>query len=296
MKQANLKRHRYRNTALLIVIAASCIGAFLMGTEAIRSIRSNVRSTTVQVIREITNSKSQMLTAILNDTERDLRGLAASLDASMDIPSATALLERFENDHTVSGLTVIDRGGQALYGPENAHLLKGIPKEFAAKVAVGGFEMSDPLIDENGGRRVLFGTALTGDRILYASVPTASMQKACGETTYLGEGYSYILGRDGKIVIPPVRYNYEQVYEDIGHLLIYADNPSGRVGEFIEALNSGSTGSACHGCAVARGGEGRSPDRFHGHGDGNGDYRRCGRGVDGRFLFLLVHAAQAAGK
>lgn len=243
MKQANLKRHRYRNTALLIVIAASCIGAFLMGTEAIRSIRSNVRSTTVQVIREITNSKSQMLTAILNDTERDLRGLAASLDASMDISSATALLERFENDHTVSGLTVIDRGGQALYGPENAHLLKGIPEEFAAKVAVDGFEMSDPLIDENGGRRVLFGTALTGDRILYASVPTASMQKACGETTYLGEGYSYILGRDGKIVIPPVRYNYEQVYEDIGHLLIYADNPSDRVGEFIEALNSGSTGS-----------------------------------------------------
>ena len=124
---------------------------------------------------------------------------------------------------------MIDRGGQALYGPENAHLLKGIPEEFAAKVAVDGFEMSDPLIDENGGRRVLFGTALTGGRILYASVPTASMQKACGETTYLGEGYSYILGRDGKIVIPPVRYNYEQVYEDIGHLLIYADNPSDRV-------------------------------------------------------------------
>ena len=68
MKQANLKRHRYRTTALLIVIAAFCIGAFLMGAEAIRSIRSNVRSTTVQVIREITNSKSQMLTAILNDT------------------------------------------------------------------------------------------------------------------------------------------------------------------------------------------------------------------------------------
>lgn len=89
MKQANQKRHRYRNTALLIVIAAS-------------------------------------------------------LDASMDISSATALLERFENDHTVSGLTVIDRGGQALYGPENAHLLKGIPEEFAAKVAVDGFEMSAP--------------------------------------------------------------------------------------------------------------------------------------------------------
>lgn len=106
-----------------------------------------------------------------------------------------------------------------------------------------GFQMSDPLIDENGDRRVLFGTALAGDRILYASIPTDSMQKACGETTYLGEGYSYILGKDGKIVVPPLRYNYEQVYEDIGNLLIYADNSSERVQAFIRALNSGATGS-----------------------------------------------------
>ena len=123
MKQANQKRHRYRNTALFVVIAASCIGAFLIGIEAIRSIRSNVRSTTVQVIREITNSKSQMLTAILNDTERDLRSLAASLDATMELSSAAVLLERFEKDHTISGLTIIDHGGKALYGPENAYLL-----------------------------------------------------------------------------------------------------------------------------------------------------------------------------
>ena len=112
MKQANQKRHRYRNTAFFVVIAASCIGAFLIGIEAIRSIRSNVRSTTVQVIREITNSKSQMLTAILNDTERDLRSLAASLDATMELSSAAVLLERFEKDHTISGLTIIDHGGE----------------------------------------------------------------------------------------------------------------------------------------------------------------------------------------
>lgn len=243
MKQANQKRHRYRNTALFVVIAASCIGAFLIGIEAIRSIRSNVRSTTVQVIREITNSKSQMLTAILNDTERDLRSLAASLDATMELSSAAVLLERFEKDHTISGLTIIDHGGKALYGPENAYLLKGIPEGFAAEVEADGFQMSDPLIDENGDRRVLFGTALAGGRILYASIPTDSMQKACGETTYLGEGYSYILGKDGKIVVPPLRYNYEQVYEDIGNLLIYADNSSERVQAFIGALNSGATGS-----------------------------------------------------
>ena len=97
-------------------------------------------------------------------------------------------------------------------------LLKGIPDGFARTVKRDGFAMSEPLIGLDGNRRVLFGNALSGNRILYASLPADSMQKACGETTYLGEGYSYILGRDGRGVIPPVRYSYEQVYVNIRHL------------------------------------------------------------------------------
>ena len=124
MKQANQKRHRYRNTALFVVIAASCIGAFLIGIEAIRSIRSNVRSTTVQVIREITNSKSQMLTAILNDTERDLRSLAASLDATMELSSAAVLLERFEKDGLIRRTRTEDNRKYYILMPEGERTLQ----------------------------------------------------------------------------------------------------------------------------------------------------------------------------
>ena len=237
------KANKHRSIMLIAVIALFFLGAFMIGTAALQSIRANVRNTTIQVIQEITNSKSQILTAILEESERDLGGLAAALEASKDQSSAAALLERFEKDHVLGGLTIIDLQGHTLYGPGDAYLLKGIPPEFAQQAAADGFAMSDTLIGVDGERRVLFGTLLAGEALLYASLPTDSLQKACGETTYLGEGYSYILGRDGKIVIPPVRYSYEQVYENIRNLLDRTDNSAEKIDRFIEALDAGATGS-----------------------------------------------------
>lgn len=144
----------------------------------------------------------------------------------------------------LGGLTIMDENGHAVYGTDNAYILKGIPDGFVRTVKRDGFAMSEPLIGLDGNRRVLFGNALSGNRLLYASLPADSMQKACGETTYLGEGYSYILGRDGRGVIPPVRYSYEQVYVNIRHPLDNADNSPDRIADFIAALDAGETGPA----------------------------------------------------
>lgn len=243
LKNETLSGRKRRRAVLAVLIAASFAGALLIGISAIQSIRANVRSTTVQVIREITNSKSQMLVSILEESERDLRGLAASLDAVEDEPSADVLLARFEQEHTLEGLTLIDSQGRAIYGESGASLLKGIPEEFARRVAEDGFAMSDTLIGAHGDRRILFGVRPDKGCSLYASLPTDSMQRAIGETTYLGEGYSYILGRGGNIVIPPVRYNYEQIYENIRSLLANTDNSAERIEDFIRALDAGAAGS-----------------------------------------------------
>ena len=237
------KKHRHRSAILFAGIAVSFFGTLLIGLAAIQSIRSNVRSTTVQIIREITNIKSQMLTSILEESEQDLRNLAISLDEVTDESKLCVVLEHFENNHILCGLTILDENGHAVYGTDNAYILKGIPDNFARKVVRDGFAMSEPLIGLDGNKRVLLGNALSRNRILYASLPTESMQKACGETTYLGEGYSYILGRDGRVVIPPVRYSYEQVYVNIRHLLDNADNSPDRIADFIAALDAGETGS-----------------------------------------------------
>lgn len=243
MEKEQRRKYKHRSTILVAGVVISFLGAFLIGITAIHSIRSNVRSTTIQVIREITNSKSQMLTSILEESERDLRSLAASLDAAKDETAFSALLEHFEENHALGGLTIIDENGHAVYGTGDAYILKGIPAGFAQRVTADGFTMSDTLIGLDGDRRVLFGTVFSGGRILYASLPTDSMQKACGETTYLGEGYSYILGKDGKVVIPPVRYSYEQVYENIRNLLDNTDNTADRIENFIDALDAGKIGS-----------------------------------------------------
>lgn len=243
MGKEQRKKQKHRSALLFTGIAVSFLGAFLIGITAIQSIRSNVRSTTIQIIREITNTKSQMLTAILEESERDLRGLAASLDAAKDEAALAVLLEHFGENHVLGGLTIIDETGHAVYGTGDAGLLKGIPDGFAERTFKDGYAMSDTLIGLDGDRRVLFGTVLAGGRTLYASLPTDSMQKAFGETTYLGEGYSYILGKGGKVVIPPVRYSYEQVYENIRHLLDNKDNTINEIDRFIEALDAGRTGS-----------------------------------------------------
>ncbi len=197
----------------------------------------------VAEIREITNSKSQMLTSILEESERDLRNLAAFLDAVKDEEKLSGFFKHFENNHIFGGLTIMDKKGRVVYGTGNAYILKGIPDDFAGKVVKDGFAVSEPLIGLDGNKRVLFGNVLSGNRILYASLSTDSMQKACGETTYIGEGYSYILGRDGRVVIPPVRYSYEQVYMNIRSLLDNADNSPDRIEDFIAALDAGETGS-----------------------------------------------------
>uniref|UniRef100_UPI00140D0069 ATP-binding protein n=1 Tax=Enterocloster aldenensis TaxID=358742 RepID=UPI00140D0069 len=243
MEKEQGKKHKHWSVILFAGTAVSFLGAFLIGIIAIQSIRSNVRSTTVQVIREITNSKSQILAAILEESQRDLRSLAASIDAAKDEAVLPVLLGHFEENHDIGGLTIIDGKGRAVYGTGDAYILKGIPAGFSQKTAEDGFAMSDTLIGLDGDRRVLFGTVLDGGRMLYASLPTNSLQRACGETTYLGEGYSYILGKDGRVVIPPVRYSYEQVYGNIRHLLDNADNSAGIIEDFIKALDAGENGS-----------------------------------------------------
>lgn len=243
MRKGIQKRSKYWSAGIIAGIAALFAGAFLIGIVAIQSIRSNVRSTTIQVIREITNSKTQMLTTILEESELDLRSLASSLNAAKDESAALSLLKEFEESHPLKGLTIIDENGQAAYGAGDAYLLKGIPERLIQETAADGFAMSDTLIGVNGDRRVLFGVRLAGNQILCASLSTDSMQKAFGDTTYLGEGYSYVLGQGGKIVVSPVRYNYEQVYENIRNLLANTDNPPEKIEDFIEALDAGETGS-----------------------------------------------------
>ena len=121
--------------------------------------------------------------------------------------------------------------------------MKGIPADFTAQVESEGFAMTDSLLGVDGNREILFGAAIPGGGVVYGALSSGLLQEACGEDTYLGEGYSYVLARDGEIVIPPVRYSYEQIYENMQGLLYESGNPEDSVDKFINALSEGRTGS-----------------------------------------------------
>ncbi len=59
----------------------------------------------------------------------------------------------------------------------------------------------------------------------------------------MDEGYSYIVKKDGDIVLSPVRYSYEQIYMNIENLLKANGNEKEKVNAFMKSLNSGDTGS-----------------------------------------------------
>ncbi|MEW4414154.1 ATP-binding protein [Clostridium sp. AN503] len=191
----------------------------------------------------MTNSKVLTLGSVLEEMQRDIQNLAYALGAARDKSSAAAILEMFQYSHALSALAVLDEEGSCLFGDQESIAMKGIPADFAVRVQAEGFAMSDTLIGIDGGREILFGSVIPGGGAVYCALPAALLQETCGEDTYLGVGYSYVLKRDGEIIIPPVRYSYEQVYENISILLSDSGNPADKIEQFMEALSSGKTGS-----------------------------------------------------
>ena len=234
---------KYRPAAVIVSILALML--IVSGTVkfCVNYIRTNVRSTTVQIIGELTNSKALTLSSVLGEMERDMRNLAYSLGAAGDRASEAMVLEMFQESHELNALVVLDEDGNSLFGDRETIAMKGIPADFEEQVKREGFAMSDTLLGVDGGREILFGSIIPGGGIVYGAMSGEMLQETCGENTYLGEGYSYVLERDGEIIIPPVRYSYEQVYEDIGLLLTDSGNPEDKVEQFKAALESGRTGS-----------------------------------------------------
>lgn len=230
---------------------AALIGAILIlvlivsGTVkfCVNYIRTNVRSTTVQIIGELTSSKAVTLSSVLEEMERDMKNLAYFLSYAKDRTSGATVLEMFQDSHELNGLVVLDEEGSSLFGDSSTLAMKGIPDDFSGRVQTEGFAMSDTLLGVDGSREVLFGAVIPGGGAVYGALSGELLQETCGENTYLGEGYSYVLERNGEIIIPPVRYSYEQVYDNIRVLLTDSGNAEEKVEQFMVALSDGQAGS-----------------------------------------------------
>lgn len=225
-------------SVLLIILLTSLAASKFVG-----QIRANVRSTTVQVISELTSSKVKILNGILEEARTDTNVLAEHLSVKQDEETQREMLDAFRRGHGWNAVAMLDARGKYLYGSEEELTLKGIPEDFTAEVLTYGTAMSDAIPCAKGKRCILFGSLLTNGGQVYVAIPVDELQDACGESTFHNEGYSYVLERDGDIMIPPVRYNYEQIYGNVKYLLGVEARNAEDLDGFMEAMAAGKTGS-----------------------------------------------------
>lgn len=225
--------------AIIFVVLAAGISTNLVGR-----IRERVRSTSVQVISELTDNKAKVLVDILNEAEDDLLVLSRYLGEEKETVRQVQIIDQFQATHSLEALAVQDANGNDIYGNVDEMCMNGIPEEFDEALDVGPLEaVWDTALDLSGRRMVLFGVSIPGGGCIYGALGAESLENAYGETTYVDEGYSYIVKKDGDIVLPPVRYSYEQIYMNIENLLKANGNEKEKVNAFMKSLNSGDTGS-----------------------------------------------------
>ncbi|MBU3877512.1 response regulator [Faecalicatena sp. AGMB00832] len=246
MKNADKNIKKYRSGKLVLMIAAIIFVVLAAGisTNLVGRIRERVRSTSVQVISELTDNKAKVLVDILNEAEDDLLVLSRYLGEEKETVRQVQIIDQFQATHSLEALAVQDANGNDIYGNVDEMCMNGIPEEFDEALDVGPLEaVWDTALDLSGRRMVLFGVSIPGGGCIYGALGAESLENAYGETTYVDEGYSYIVKKDGDIVLPPVRYSYEQIYMNIENLLKANGNEKEKVNAFMKSLNSGDTGS-----------------------------------------------------
>lgn len=226
------------SAVLLLTLITACVSSLF-----VEHIRSKVRSTTVQVISELTTSKVKILNGLINEAAVDTRILAENLGIAPDLSHQLYLLEAFKNNHNTEMAALVNDDGQYLYGSESELALNGLPSSFANEVSQRGYAISDSVVNINGTRHILFGSLISGGGRVYTALSIEKLQDTCGKSTYRDEGYSYVVEFDGNIIVPPLRYSYEQIYSNISALISDNDNDTGELNKFMNALAEGKAGS-----------------------------------------------------
>lgn len=226
-------------SVLVMLMAAVAAGA---GQRMVGHIRTGVRRTTIQVISELTDNKAMMLNGVLREAESDVAVLAEYLGSMNEGGNSQELLERFQKSHNTEAVIILDAQGRYVYGNEHPlpdKILTSLREEVDRSRAV----ISDVYHLSGGKRCILFGAKIPGGGSVYAAIPVEALQRVYGESTYKEEGYSYIVELNGDIEIPPIRYSYEQIYDNIRFLLEADGNDEEKIQTFMEALAERRSGS-----------------------------------------------------
>ena len=234
--------------SLLLIVIAMVIT--VINLTYVNSIKKLVRSTTVNNISELTANKAQNLDERLHSEQVALKSLANSIGMFEDIFASGEIITEYQEAHHASCMWIYDLQGNGWSSGIGEELLPpGQTEEFFAPALKGESGMSDPFIGELGKKQVLFYTPIqrAGEIAggLYESYPAELLQNTYGSGTYNDAGYSYVLGKEGDVILSSLRFSYLQIFENFRDVL---NNDGGNdkkdISVFMEALKAGRKGSA----------------------------------------------------
>ncbi|WP_411338099.1 ATP-binding protein [Ruminococcus gauvreauii] len=236
--------------AVSLILIAIAMATIVINLTYVNSIKKLVRSTTVNNISELTANKAQNLDERLRSEHVALKSMADSIASHDDIYALSNIVTEYQETHHASCMWIFDLQGNGWSSNVEDELFPpGQTEEFFAAALRGESGMSDSFIGEKGRKQILFYTPIRREEKvvggLYESYPVELLQNTYGSGTYNDAGYSYVLGKEGKVILSSLRYSYLQIYENFRDVL---NNDGGNdqkdISVFMDALKSGKKGSA----------------------------------------------------
>ena len=243
------KRKRLLLTAGLVILCVVLVLTYLFNTKFVNAVVALVRDTTTENIAELTISKAQHFDSRIRQDMQAIDLLAQALSAAEGTMDYEAIVADLQETQKASAVWLIDAEGNEWCSKEGSLLYPKSNRGRLFEPALAGETgISDPFYGEDGKKNVMFYTPICrGDELLgavYMAVPTTEISSIYGLTTYNDAGYSYILERNGGIVIDSSRSTFLQVYDNFDILLRDSGNDEDNIALFMRALANGDMGSA----------------------------------------------------
>lgn len=236
----------------ITIIACLClfVAAFaviFINNNYVQSIKKLVRSTTTANISELTVVKSQYLDEKIEYELKALQLLAFNIGERNGIFSCSELIREYQKLHGATNMWVLDINGNSWSSIESDVLSKEKDRLFTPALK-GETAMSDVFMGLLGKRQVLFQTPIihNGQIVggVYEAYSLEQLQNTYGSSTYNNSGYSYVLDKNGTIMLAPVRFSYLQIYSNFRDVLKDGKNSNKAINDFMMALQNCSKGSA----------------------------------------------------
>ena len=210
-------------------------------------IHQNIRESTTNSVEALTSDRLKMLDKTLTLLGAQARTLAMNLSETKRTVTPELLQAFADLDEEFLHVAVFDAEGRMVSSDGKEGKLSP-EDEVYRQVFSGRSGVTDTFIGEMGYEEfrvyapVRQGGKVTGG--VFIDLDAEVLRSAGRSSLYDSAGYSYLLKRDGTILLAPATYSYAQIYHNVRDVFALSRNSQETVDAFMAALENGDSGNA----------------------------------------------------